>query len=55
MWQGFESTWPVIVTPDQGEGYVLAEKSMALTRCVLKNQYISIGNVNGENIETRIC
>jgi cytochrome c oxidase subunit 3 len=29
MWQGFESTWPVIVTPDQGEGYVLAEKSMA--------------------------
>mgnify|MGYP001161103551 FL=1 len=29
LWQGFESTWPVIVTPDQGDGYVLAEKSMA--------------------------
>ena len=29
LWQGFESTWPVITTPDQGDGYVLAEKSMA--------------------------
>ena len=29
LWQGFESTWPVITTPDQGSEYVLAEKSMA--------------------------
>ena len=29
LWQGFESTWPVITTPDQGDGFALAEKSMA--------------------------
>ena len=29
LWQGFESTWPVMTTPDQGSEYVLAEKSMA--------------------------
>ena len=29
LWEGFESTWPVITTPDQGSEYVLAEKSMA--------------------------
>ena len=29
LWQGFESTWPVITTPDQGSEYVLAEKSMS--------------------------
>ena len=29
LWQGFESTWPVITTPDQGSEYVIAEKSMA--------------------------
>ena len=29
LWQGFESTWPVITTPDQGEAYELAKKSMA--------------------------
>ena len=28
MWQGFESTWPVITTPDQGAEFDLAEKSM---------------------------
>ena len=29
LWQGFESTWPVITTPDQGEAYEIAKKSMA--------------------------
>ena len=27
LWEGFESTWPVITTPDKGAEYVLAEKS----------------------------
>ena len=29
LWQGFESTWPVMSTPDQGNEFVLADKSMA--------------------------
>ena len=29
LWKGFESTWPVISTPDQGVSYELADKSMA--------------------------
>ena len=29
LWEGFESTWPVITTPDKGAEYALAEKSMA--------------------------
>ena len=29
FWTGFESTWPVIATPDAGDGYVMADKSMA--------------------------
>jgi cytochrome c oxidase subunit 3 len=29
LWDGFESVWPLIETPDKGAAYVLAEKSMA--------------------------
>ena len=29
LWDGFESAWPLITTPDKGAEYVLAEKSMA--------------------------
>ena len=29
FWTGFQSTWPVMSTPDAGVGYELAEKSMA--------------------------
>ena len=29
VWDGFESVWPLIETPDKGAAYVLAEKSMA--------------------------
>ena len=29
LWPAFESTWPVITTPDNGVEYELAEKSMA--------------------------
>ena len=29
FWTGFENTWPVIATPDAGDGYVMADKSMA--------------------------
>ena len=29
LWDGFESAWPLIETPDKGAAYVLAEKSMA--------------------------
>lgn len=29
LWDGFESTWPLITTPDKGAAYELADKSMA--------------------------
>ncbi|MDC1183670.1 cytochrome c oxidase subunit 3 [Gammaproteobacteria bacterium] len=29
LWDGFESTWPLITTPDKGAAYDLADKSMA--------------------------
>ena len=29
LWDGFESAWPLIETPDKGAAYELAEKSMA--------------------------
>jgi cytochrome c oxidase subunit 3 len=29
LWDGFESAWPLIETPDKGAAYVLAKKSMA--------------------------
>ena len=29
LWDGFESSWPLITTPDKGAEYALAEKSMA--------------------------
>ena len=28
LWDGFESTWPLIETPDKGAAYVIADKSM---------------------------
>ena len=28
LWDGFESTWPLITTPDKGAAYELADKSM---------------------------
>jgi cytochrome c oxidase subunit 3 len=29
LWDGFEATWPLITTPDNGAAYDLADKSMA--------------------------
>ena len=29
LWEGFESSWPVMTTPDKGAEYALPEKSMA--------------------------
>ena len=29
FWTGFENTWPVIATPDNGSEYVIADKTMA--------------------------
>ena len=29
LWDGFESTWPVISTPDAGSAFALADKSMS--------------------------
>ena len=29
LWDGFESAWPLITTPDKGAEYALADKSMA--------------------------
>ena len=35
LWEGFESTWPVISTPDAGSAFVLADKSMSWPGCCL--------------------
>ena len=29
LWEGFESSWPVISTPDAGSAFVIADKSMS--------------------------
>jgi cytochrome c oxidase subunit 3 len=29
LWEGFESSWPVMITPDKGAEYALAEKSLS--------------------------
>ena len=29
LWEGFDSTWPVMITPDKGAEYALAEKSLS--------------------------
>ena len=29
LWQGFESSWPVMSTPDAGSAYELADKNVS--------------------------
>ncbi|MDB3996925.1 cytochrome c oxidase subunit 3 [Gammaproteobacteria bacterium] len=44
LWEGFESSWPVMITPDKGAEYVLAEKSLSWPGWVHALEWLPLWN-----------